>query len=157
VKRLQTHSDAWVENAPERCVAEREINATPTAIWDVLADHESWPEWFTAVKDVTVTGAASGVGARRRVRIPGVEFHEEFVAWDVGKRFAFTVTEMSVGLFESLNERVTIDTLDGGRSRVTYTQALEPVGWFRLPFKAVKGLFARSLGKGLDSLARRVE
>jgi hypothetical protein len=100
-----------------------EIAAAPADIWAVLVDHESWPEWFDVIKEVTVTGPASGVGAKRRVRLSGLELDEEFVAWDVDERFAFGAVAASVGLFTSISERVTIDDLGDDRSMVTYTQA----------------------------------
>ena len=82
---------------------------------------------------------------------------EEFVAWDVGELFAFTATALSRGLFESLNERVTIEDLGDGRSSVTYVQAFTPTWWFRLPFKLVRGQFRKSISAALTSLAARVE
>ncbi|MGH2956336.1 MAG: SRPBCC family protein [Solirubrobacterales bacterium] len=151
------HPDSWIEQAPDRCSAEREIAASPNAIWEALADHESWPKWFDAVKSVAVTGAAAGVGARRRVSLPGLDIEEEFVGWDVGERFAFRAVALSRGIFESINERVTIEALEDGRSLVTYIQAFAPTWWFRLPFKLARGQFGRNLDGALQGLAARVE
>jgi len=137
--------------------AEREIAASPTAIWEVLADHEAWPEWFDAVKSITVAGPAAGVGAQRRVRLPGLDIDEELVAWDVGERFAFRAVALSRGIFESINERITIEALNSGRSRVTYIQAFAPAWWFRAPFRLARGKFRRDLEDALRGLAVRVE
>ena len=156
MKELTARPDSWIESAPTRCSASTEIAAAPGDVWAVLADHESWPEWFGVVKQVEVTGARSGVGARRRVSLTGLTFDEEFVAWDVDERFGFTVVAASRGLFESISERITIDDLGGGRSRVTYTQAFAPSRWFALPFKLMIRQFRRNLDTALDGLARRV-
>jgi uncharacterized protein YndB with AHSA1/START domain len=157
VKPITKQPDSWLDVASERCEASVEMVATPDRIWEVLADHESWPEWFTAVNTVTVTGASTGMGAERRVTLPGMVIDEEFVAWDEGERFAFTVVALSRPVFESLNERVTIEDLGDGLSRVTYVQAFEPKPWFRLPFKLIKPQFRRGLQWGLKGLTQRVE
>lgn len=149
--------DSWVEEAPTRCSASAEIAASPAEVWAVLADHESWPEWFEAVEQVTVTGERSGVGARRRVQLRGLTVDEEFVAWDVGERFAFTGVAASRRPFESLTERITIEDLGADRCRVTYTQAFAPSWWFALPLRGLAGKFRRNLVAALAALGRRVE
>lgn len=154
---IEKRPDAWIERAPERTTAAREIAASPQEIWAVLADHGSWPEWFEAVKGVTVTGAASGVGAERRVSLPGLQIDEEITVWDVGERYAFTATAMSRAIFKSLAERITLEDLSGERTRVAYTQAFDPSWWFRVPFKLVRRRFERDLRDALNGLAARVE
>lgn len=154
---LQRQPDSWIEQAPARYAASREIAASPADIWAVLADHESWPEWFKVVKTITVTGPASGVGAQRRVGLSGLEIDEEFLAWDVGERYAFGAVAASRGIFETINERITIGDLGAGRSLVTYTQAFAPKWWFGPAFKLVQGRFRRDLGDALENLAARVE
>lgn len=154
---LQIHPDSWIEQAPERCSASRQIAASPSEIWEVLADHESWPEWFPVVQQMAVTGAASGVGARRRVHLPGLVLEEEFLVWEAGSRYAFRAGSASRGMFASINERVTIDDLRDGRSLVAYVQAFAPSWWFRLPFKVMQRKFGRDLDDALQGLAARVE
>lgn len=156
VKAMSVQPDSWIESAPSRCSASLDIAASPADIWAVLAEHESWPDWFGVVKEVTVTGAASGVGARRRVRLSGLELDEEFVAWDVGERYAFAVVAASRGMFTSISERIIIDDLGSGHSRVTYTQAFAPKWWFALPFRLLIGQFRHNLTKALDGIATQV-
>jgi uncharacterized protein YndB with AHSA1/START domain len=74
----------WIDDAPIKIEATAESAASPSDVFAVLADHERWPEWFPTVKDVTVIGAAEGVGARRRVKIPGATVDEEFIVWGPG-------------------------------------------------------------------------
>lgn len=157
VKPTTKQPDSWVDEATNRCEARIEVAATPERIWEVLADHESWPEWFTAIDTVEVTGAASGIGAERRVTLPGMVIDEEFVAWEPGRRFAFTVVGMSKPVFDTLNERVTIEDLGNGRCEVTYIQAFKPKAWFALPFLVVKRQFRRGLHRGLKGLKARAE
>lgn len=157
VKRTEPKPVEWIPEAPQRCSASREVNAPPDRIWAVIADHERWPDWFPQVKKVTVTGAAEGVGGGRLVELSGMAVDEEFVAWDVNERFAFSAVGMTRPIFDSLTEAVTITDLGDGRSRVDYTQAFQPTWWFRLPYYAVRPQFRQALNGALENLARLAE
>ena len=89
----------WNETAPVVIKAGRDVDASPAAVFAVLADHERWPEWFHALRDVEVTGAPSGVGAQRRVRLkPSGTFDEVFNAWDEGRAFGFSIVKAPLPL-----------------------------------------------------------
>lgn len=90
------------------------------------------------------------------MQLTGLIFDEEFVAWDVGQRFAFSMVAASRLMFVSISERITIDDLGGGRSMLTYTQAFAPNWWFALPLQVVAGRFRRNLDRALVGLAARV-
>ena len=47
------------EQAPAVARAEREIAASPEAVWEVLAAIDRWPDWNPDVKSVTLTGAVT--------------------------------------------------------------------------------------------------
>ena len=49
---------AWIASAPIRTAASVEIAAPPEAVWAMLADHASWPQWFPLLDRVEVTGIA---------------------------------------------------------------------------------------------------
>jgi hypothetical protein len=44
------------EHAPVVVAAEIEIDASPAAVWDVLADFEQWPSWNPDVSSVSLEG-----------------------------------------------------------------------------------------------------
>ena len=80
----------WIDDAPVRVEARADSAASPEDVFAILADHEQWPQWFPSIRKVTVLGKAAGVGARRRVSIPGASVDEEFIAWEPGVRWSFT-------------------------------------------------------------------
>ena len=114
--------------APAQCIASTTAAATRATVWSVLVDHGSWPAWFPTVREVAVTGPAAGVGARRRVRLTGLQIEEEFTEWDEETSLAFTVVSSSTRLFHSIAERVTLEPEGDARTRITYVQSFDPAG-----------------------------
>lgn len=154
---LQTRSLDWTSSAPLRVEARGTSSASPEAVFAVLADHERWPEWFPGVKRVTVLGPAEGVGARRRVAIPGATVDEEFIAWEPGRRWAFTATAARPGLFRSLVEDCRLEPTDGGGTAITYTMSFDPAPVAGVLLRAMAGRMRANNTKALANLARRAE
>lgn len=132
-------------------------NASPEQVFAVLADHERWPEWFPNVKRVEVLGPAEGVGARRRVSIPGAQVEERFIAWDVGQRWSFTGTAAKPGFVRSLVEDCQLAPHGDGGTAITYTMHLDPAPLFRPLLVVAKGTLAKNLDTAMAALARRAE
>jgi hypothetical protein len=158
VRNLERKPLAWMDDAPIRVSVDRVIRASPEAIFAVLADHESWPDWFGGLVKAEVTGPATGVGATRSVEARGLgRLDEEFISWEPGASFGFSVVAMSRPIFKTLNELVTIEPTAEG-AIVTYAQAFEPKAWARPLIKlAARGPFPKALRGALDGLAERAE
>jgi len=149
----------WTRTAPVKVSASREMQATADEVFAALADHETWPEWFAALSKVERLGEqAEGVGSKRRVHIGGrVVIDEEFIVWEPGSAWGFTVYESSPRLLKSLNELVTIQTLAPDRVRVTYLMAIDPTRPVGLLLRAgAKRQLKKNLGSALEALGRRL-
>lgn len=148
----------WLAEAPIRVEASREMAVGAAAAFAVVAEHDRWPEWFSQLKRVEVTGAPTGVGGQRRVTLAGVVVDEVFIAWEPDRLFAFTVTHATRPLAKAMVEAVEIEPLGDHRCRVSYTQALEPHGWMKpaLPVmrRAMRSMLAKALF-ALEQAARR--
>lgn len=145
----------WIVSAPMLNEQSRTIRAPRDAVWARIADHQTWPEWFRALKRVSVTGSPTGVGGRRDVTVPGATVKERFTAWEPGEVFAFTVVSGPPGLV-ALAESVELADVEDG-TRITYRQGFEPrrwCGWLVAP--AVKKA-RRDLAAALDELAATLE
>lgn len=155
MRALTPRTIDWITSAPIAIEAHAESTASPDAVFAVLADHETWPEWFPAVKSVTVIGAASGVGARRRVVVPGLTVDEEFIAWEPGVRWSFTGLAAKPGVLRSLVEDCRLSPLDSGGTAISYTMYLDPpkalVPVMRLAAKQIR----RNNTKAMEALAAR--
>ena len=146
----------WIDTAPVAIRAAGRSSASPDAVFAVLADHERWPEWFPNVKQVDVLGPAEGVGARRRVHVPGLVVEEEFIVWDPGARWAFTGTAAAPGFVRSIVEDCRLAPAPGG-TELSYTMYLEPTGVFRPLTRVGQGLVRKSIQRALTGLAARAE
>ena len=121
----------------------------------MLADHERWPEWFPSVRKVTVLGRGEGVGARRRVAVPGSTIDEEFIVWEPGARWAFTAFAARPRFTRSLVEDCVLTRLPSGGTAISYTMYLDPVGIVGFVMKHSLGLMRRNNTRAMQNLAAR--
>jgi uncharacterized protein YndB with AHSA1/START domain len=155
MKAIATKPLDWISRAPVSVTSSRRISASPERVWDAIADHERWPEWFSPVTKVEVLGRGEGIGGRRRVHIGRVSVEEEFLAWEPGRRFAFTVTHARWPGLKAMVEDVRLEPDGTDATTVTYTQALEPAGAAVLG-PVLRRALPRALGRGLAGLDRHV-
>ena len=141
----------WIDDAPISLSNSRRIAASPEAVWARIADHETWPEWFTDFSKVTVTSGAEGVGGGRKVTMPGATVTELFTEWEPNRRFAFTLVE-GPPILASMAELVEIEPADDGCT-ITYRQGIEPAKGFAWLWKPVAKRFDGQTRKALDRLA----
>lgn len=146
----------WITSAPVSIEARGESSASPAEVFAVLADHERWPEWFPSVRKVTVLGAAaSGVGARRRVAIPGATVDEEFIVWEPGARWSFTGLSARPRFTRSLVEDCRLESTPSGGTAITYTMYLDPPPALRPLMKVMAAGIRRNNTRAMASLGRR--
>lgn len=152
---LKKRTIEWIAEAPVRIEGTAESRATPAAVFAVLADHERWPEWFPMVRKVTVLGPAEGVGARRRVAIPGSTVDEEFIVWEPGVRWSFTGVAAKPGFTRSLVEDCILRPLDSGGTAISYTMYMDPPPALRPLLRLAAGRLKANNTKAMVNLAHR--
>ena len=147
----------WIGQAPFSFSGSAMTKASPDAVFAVLADHERWPEWFPVITKTVILGEQrEGVGTRRLTNIPGGSIEERILAWDVGRRFAFTATAVHPAVVHALLDDCHIEPVQSG-ARVTYNVYLDPAGMVLPLLELMKGLLASELNKGMQALAVRAE
>ena len=152
------HPPEWIDSAPIVVDESIVIQAPPSEVWAEIADHESWPEWFEALRRVEPGSTASGVGGTRRVTAGPLTFDEEFTVWDDDEHFAFGVTATKLPMLAAMAESVRLEPVDDGSAcKVTYRQGLQGRTGFGWLMKAVWSRPAAGLPVALAGLKERVE
>lgn len=154
MKQLIRQPAEWIDKAPIKIRASREIVASPEEVWAVLVAHERWPEWFDALDRAEGTGG-EGLGSTRSVWIKKWRIDEEFIVWEEPSAFGFVVlaADGPLGRFpQTLLERVDIQVLSPDRVRVTYMQGFEARSKFaarmlRFGSKGLKKALQAALGE----------
>lgn len=147
----------FIETAPQRYVNEVELDVTPERLFEILDDEHAWPLWATGLKRVDwTTPRPHGPGATRTVTFVGggMEVYEYFFVWEPGKELAFYLTGASQEVWSAFAERYQVAPLPGGRCRLTWTLAYDPVGGFAKRHWLVRPLLGRGLRDFLKRLAR---
>lgn len=119
----------FIDDAPFRFVSTVDLATTPEQLFEVLADAESWPQWATAITQVTWTSPEPrGVGTTRTVRMRGgIVGDEEFLAWQPYSHMAFRFNEASSGSIAAFAEDYRVVKTPGG-CHLTWVMAMKPHG-----------------------------
>ena len=146
----------WFEDTDIRIETTVEILATPAQVFDCLADHDRWSEWFSPVKEVTHIGPRSGVGARRRVRVPPLTVDESFLVWDEPTRYTFTATAINLPIVSEMAEDWQLQETPTGTKATNIVAANLPT-WLRPFTSVVRFGMSRTTSSGPNELKRHVE
>ena len=93
MKTMEPMTLAELDTAPFRVVQSTVLPGTPDQVFAELADPARWIGWFPLMRKAAWTSNSTAcVGAERTVglRLLG-RFAERFLAWEPGKRYAFTM------------------------------------------------------------------
>ena len=137
---------------------DREVGASPAAVWKRLADFGRIGDWAGAVDHSSMmTSRAEGIGASRRIQTGSVVVLENVIEWEPEAVLAYEF----VGLPPVVSKVVNRWTLEpaGDRTRVTLTVDVTPGP--RPPMRiAARGVARRLAGVNrtlLDDLAAALE
>jgi hypothetical protein len=96
-------------------------------VWDVLAEVETWPQWYRLItKAAWISPAPHRVGSTRALTVAGVfTATEEVIVWNVYHHMAFRLTESSRQNTGASVEEFRIETTEHG-CRLTWSTARRP-------------------------------
>jgi hypothetical protein len=118
---------AFFDTAPMRFRNVVELAAPPAKVFAIFEDGDSWPKWFRAIHKVAWTSSRPyGVGSTRTVWMALVTLEEHFFRWEKDRRCSFYLTGHSMPLAHALAEDYLLEELSPGKTRFTYTVAMEP-------------------------------
>jgi carbon monoxide dehydrogenase subunit G len=105
-----------------------DIDATPQAVWQILADVEHWPEWTASMTSIDrLDDGPLAVGSRARVKQPKLPT-ADFVVTDLEPGASFEWTSKRTGMTSVGDHRIS-PRANGSEVKLTFriTGALAPV------------------------------
>jgi hypothetical protein len=141
--------------APFRVEQSIVLPGTPDQLFTELAEPGRWIGWFPLMHRAEWTSPATAqVGAERVValRVFG-RFHERMIAWEPGKRFAFTMTASTSPLASRMAEdwRLVRDT---GGTRLEWTVAATTTTLGRAGSPVLRRVLTGLFRRGGENLRR---
>jgi hypothetical protein len=148
----------FFEVAPFRMVTDIILPAPPLKVFLALADSPSYARWYKEVSRITWTSQQpSMLGATREVTVKefGVPLsvRERFIAWDEGRRFAFSMEALSLPLLVSGGEDYRLGQLGEDQSRLLWIFCYEPKLVIRLTHPFVRWFFQQQFQRAAERLA----
>lgn len=117
----------FLETAPTRHQAAREVAATPDDVFAAFLDADAWVSWALPITRVEWTSPFPlEPGSTRTVHMMGgLVGYEEFLAYEHGVRMAFRFNEASKKGVRAFAEDYRVTDLGAGRCRVEWTMAMD--------------------------------
>ena len=140
------------EKAPEHFYNEVKLPASPEKIFKILAGND-WDNWFKDFVSVSWdTPDNHGVGSKRQVKLKTLSARETMLAWEPGKRFSFTLTEVTLPLVHAMMEDMQLEeTADGGTLLKWYVH-YDPNLFTKIFHPVVRGIFGNMFRKSMKNL-----
>ena len=113
----------------------RSCAASPTAVWELLADVEKWAEWglFEEARLLAPgPDEPQGVGARRYLRADRIKNEEEIYVYEPPHRLAYFAINTSVPVSDQRSEVRLEEMPTGGTEiwwRTSYRAKIFGTGW----------------------------
>jgi hypothetical protein len=115
-----------IETARFRSTNSVDLAITPSQLWQVLEDEESWPRWSMLTKMTWSSPPPHTVGSIRSIEIRGGACAvEEVIAWHPQSHLAFRMNTVSAPIAGASVEEHRIEATPQG-CRLTWTLAHDP-------------------------------
>ena len=150
---LEVQDLSFTKTAPFMFENEAILDASPERVFEIIATGENQRTWFKDFVGIRWTKPPPhGVGSERDVELKLLTVREHFLAWEPGKRLAFTIHKMTLPLVEAMVEDMVFEPLGEGRTRFLWRAYYRPK-FFMQPFhpimRAVFGQIFQETTRGL--------
>jgi uncharacterized protein YndB with AHSA1/START domain len=144
----------FIERAPFHFDNEAVINASPARVFEILEAAEAQTEWFKDFKDARwLSDPPYGVGSTREVVLKALRVKERFVAWEPGRRMAFSIEAITLPLVSAMLEDLQFEPMGEGRTRFRWRAYYQPTIAMRLVHPIARGVFGGMFSASTSGLA----
>ena len=142
----------FLETAPKRYVVECLVDLPVAVVWQAIADAPTWPRWWPGLRSAGYQGdPPHGVGTIRVANVGGWHMRETMLAWDVERRYAYRIDRSTAPLAKAQLESTEL-LVEGTRTRVRWTLAIQPGLMMRLAAPFYRNTVERMLAKAMRNL-----
>ena len=146
----------FVDTAPHHVCREVLLDVPADRAFDVLTG-DRWREWFPDLQDITWY-PPRGVGGTRYLRLHRSEVHETFLAWEPGRRLAFSVDRSTVPFIKAMLVEFRLTPASAGnRTQVALCWHYTLPIWWRPMHASVRRRVEKILSAALAALKHFVE
>lgn len=155
MKPLAPTDLAFFETAPVQLRARFELPADPARVFAALADPAGWTRWFPGMYAAAWTSPATAcVGAERLVKLKLYgHFVERMIAWEPGRRFAFTMVGSTSPMARAMAEDYLLAEGPHGTTTIDWCMAAAPSTLGRVAMPVMKPIMRRMFAKAGAGLA----
>ncbi len=136
---------------------ECELRASRKAVWETYVDASTWHAWFPGVREARYREQEGpiGVGSIREASVSGQAYEEQMVAWEEGRRWAYTLTRATFPIAHAQLECTEFEDCGSG-TRVRWILAADRrfLMWISAPF--LKRRLERLWREAVESLDRYI-
>lgn len=154
MKTLAPTDLAFLDAAPVRIEASATLTASPARVFESFARASDWPNWFPFMTSARWTKGTGGLGDEREVALTALgRYRERMIAWEPGKRFAFTMIAATSPLMVQMAEDYRLSPAGKG-TRIDWVMAARPTTIGRIAAPGMRVLMRRVFKIGGERLER---
>jgi hypothetical protein len=154
---LPRHDLGFIKTSPHKFENEAVIDASPDRVFSCLTG-EGQADWFKDFVGMQwLSPEPHGVGASRVVTLKTLRVTERVLAFEPGKRFAFTVDRITLPLVRGMLEDMQIEPISEKKTRVIWTAHYEPSMAMRLVHPIARSIFGGMFRDSMTGLTRYAE
>ena len=147
----------WAAKTDRKITNTITLPASPQRVFSILADMEQTPLWFKEIEGGCWNSTQTHcVHAERTVHLDILSVREIFLAWEEGRRFAFSITESTLPLAVSIVEDYRLSPDKNGHTCLEWDVVYQ-LRWFVVPFNfLVVLIFGRMFRRAAQGLVEYV-